>query len=75
VIMDWSYVEARVDKEVLEKIKKDLEKAKVITPSEIASRHGIKVSLAKIILRLMEQEGKIKLVMGDSKQKIYCRTS
>jgi|GEM_PF-5698782 len=73
--MDWSYVEARVDKEVLEKIKKDLEKAKVITPSEIASRHGIKVSLAKIILRLMEQEGKIKLVMGDSKQKIYCRTS
>ncbi len=73
--MDWSYVEARVDKEVLEKIKKDLEKAKVITPSEIASRHGIKVSLAKAILRLMEQEGKIKLVMGDSKQKIYCKTS
>jgi small subunit ribosomal protein S25e len=60
-----------VTQEMLNEMKKALKRAKVVTPQSIAESYGIKVSVAKRILRELEKEGVVMYVNGNSKLKIY----
>ncbi|RSN75929.1 MAG: 30S ribosomal protein S25 [Thermoproteota archaeon] len=60
-----------VTQEMLNEMKKALKRAKVVTPQSIAESYGIKVSVAKRILRELEKEGVVIYVNGNSKLKIY----
>jgi small subunit ribosomal protein S25e len=60
-----------VTQEMLNEMKKALKRAKVVTPQSIAESYGIKVSVAKRILRELEKEGVVIYVNGNSKLRIY----
>ncbi|MGY0288111.1 MAG: 30S ribosomal protein S25 [Candidatus Methanodesulfokora washburnensis] len=60
-----------VTQEMLNEMKKALKRAKVVTPQSIAESYGIKVSVAKRILRELEKEGVVMYVNGNSKLRIY----
>ncbi|KAH0483134.1 MAG: uncharacterized protein KVP18_001770 [Porospora cf. gigantea A] len=61
-------------KSTLDKLLSDIPKSKVITPSIVAERLGITVSLAKIGITHLMEDGRIKQV-GDhhARQQIYTR--
>lgn len=52
-------------------IETDLKKATAVTPQSLASKHGIRVSLAKKILKEYNEKGKLKLVHSKSKYQVY----
>jgi small subunit ribosomal protein S25e len=60
-----------VTQDMLNEMKKALRRAKVATPQSLAESYGIKVSVAKRILRELEREGVVVYVNGNSKLKIY----
>lgn len=60
-----------VAREMLSEMKKALRRAKVVTPQSLSESYGIKVSVAKRILRDLEKEGIVVYVNGNSKLRIY----
>ncbi|MBS7287231.1 MAG: 40S ribosomal protein S25 [Candidatus Freyarchaeota archaeon] len=63
-----------VDEETLEAMEKEIPKMRVITPSEISDKYKIRVSVAKSILKRLEEKGAIKLVSSDKRLKIWTGT-
>jgi len=59
--------------ELAEEIQKDIKKATGITPQALATKHGIKVSLAKQILESMATKGELEMVHSNGKNKIYSK--
>ncbi|MHA1733222.1 MAG: hypothetical protein ACTSU5_14845 [Promethearchaeota archaeon] len=54
-----------------EELKEKLPKQRVITPQELARRHGITVSAAKKLLRKFEELGVVKFHSGSRRLKVY----
>ena len=54
-----------------EKIVNEVTKMNVLTPYAVASRFNIRISAAKDFLEQLEQNGKVQLVSGSHKIKIY----
>lgn len=63
-----------VDEATLEAMEKEIPKMRVITPSEISDKYKIRVSVAKSILKRLEEKGAIKLVSSDKRLKIWTGT-
>lgn len=63
-----------VEEATLESMEKEIPKMKVITPSEISDKYGIRVSIAKSILKRLEEKGLIKLVSSDRRLKVWTGT-
>ncbi|MCD6243847.1 MAG: hypothetical protein J7J65_01245 [Candidatus Korarchaeota archaeon] len=56
---------------VLEQIKKEVPKSRVITPQSLAMKYNIRVSVARRLLRQFEKEGLVFYVNGNSRVRIY----
>ncbi len=56
---------------VLEQIKKEVQRSKVVTPQSLALKYNIRVSVAKRLLRQFEKEGLVIYVDGNSRVRIY----
>jgi small subunit ribosomal protein S25e len=52
-------------------LKSDLSKMGAITPYSIASKYGLRLSLAKDFLEVLEKRGSIRAVEGNSRIKVY----
>uniref|UniRef100_A0A194AKV2 40S ribosomal protein S25 n=1 Tax=Pinctada fucata TaxID=50426 RepID=A0A194AKV2_PINFU len=63
------------DKATYDKFKKEVPTYKLITPSVVSERMKVRGSLAKIALRELHKEGKIKLVSKHHSQFIYTRVT
>ncbi len=59
--------------ELAEEIEKDVKNSNAITPQSLANKHNIKVSLAKRILKKLEEKGDLKLVHSSGKNKLYSK--
>lgn len=58
--------------EITTAVEKSLKKEKaVVTPQSVAQQHDIRVSVAKQILKELEEKGKAKLVDSCSRLRIY----
>jgi len=57
--------------EVGEKTFDEIAKMGAITPFTIASKYGLKLSIAKNLLKELEKTGKIQYVAGSSRIKVY----
>ncbi len=60
-----------VDENLLKTMEKEIPKMKVITPSEVSDKYGIRVSVAKSILKNLEAKGIIKRVISDKRLKVW----
>ena len=60
-----------IDETILETMEKEIPRMKVITPSEVSDKYGLRVSVVKCILRDLERKGLIKLVAGNKRIKIW----
>lgn len=60
-----------VDEKMLETMEKEIPRMRVITPSEVSDKYGIRVSVAKAILKRLEEKGLIKLVSSDKRLKVW----
>ena len=56
---------------LIEQARRELGREKWITPYKVASRYGIKVSLAKKLLRTLEREGLIVLFSRNRRSPVY----
>ncbi|MCE4612127.1 MAG: 30S ribosomal protein S25e [Desulfurococcales archaeon] len=56
---------------LMEQARRELVREKWITPYKVASRYGIKVSLAKKLLRTLEREGLIVLFSKNRRSPVY----
>ena len=54
-----------------DKILAEIRKMNVLTPYQVATRYGIRISAAKDFLEQLEQNGNIELVLGSHDIKIY----
>jgi len=54
-----------------DKVLGELKKIKVLTPSVVAARFDLRLSVAKSLLKELEQRGTIKYVSGSENIKIY----
>jgi small subunit ribosomal protein S25e len=54
-----------------DKIVAEIKKMNVLTPYQVATRYGIRISAAKDFLEQLEQNGAIELVLGSHDIKIY----
>jgi len=57
--------------ELIEEIEKDASTAPVVTPQSLALKYGIRVSVARRLLRDMERRGLVIYVDGNSRLRIY----
>lgn len=64
-----------ISEEQKQEIEKEIPKMRVITPSSIAQKFGIRVSIAKAILNEQESKGVIKKVTSQGRFKLYTKTS
>jgi len=60
-----------VPPELVEEMKKHVVKARVITPQSLAMKYGIRVSVARRLLRQWEREGLVVYIDGNSRLRIY----
>jgi small subunit ribosomal protein S25e len=58
-----------------EKIVAEIKRLNVLTPYQVATRYGIRISAAKDFLEQLEQNGAIELVLGSHDIKIYKPTA
>lgn len=65
------YVFGNSYNELKKKVEKNMEKNKGFTIQEVAANNDVRVSVAKHILFELETEGKIKLIHGNHRVKIY----
>ncbi len=63
--------EIEVKPSVLEQIKKEVQRSKVVTPQSLALKYNIRVSVARRLLREFEKEGLVVYIDGNSKIRIY----
>ncbi len=63
--------EIEVKPSILEQIKKDVQRSKVVTPQSLAMKYNIRVSVARKLLRKFEEEGLVTYVDGNSRIRIY----
>ncbi len=56
-------------------MEKEIPTMRVITPSAIAQKYGIRVSIAKAVLTELEAKGLIRQVSSEGKFKLYSKTS
>merc|ERR1711934_638143 len=63
------------DKATYEKLFAEVPKYKMITPSILVDRLRLNGSLARVALRLLEEEGKIRPVTKHSNQLLYTRAT
>ncbi len=63
--------EIEVKPSVLEQIKKDVQRSKVVTPQSLAMKYNIRISVARKLLRQFEKEGLVIYVDGNSRIRIY----
>lgn len=52
-------------------LKSELSNMRAITPYSIASKYGLRLSLAKNFLKILEKKGAIRAVEGNSRIKVY----
>lgn len=60
-----------LDEKLFQTIAKDIQNMRVITPYEIASKYGIKMSVAFKILRNLSERGDLVLVSKGHRTEIY----
>lgn len=60
-----------VSSELKSSIEEEVPKMKIITPTIISGKYNIRVSVANEIIKDLEKRGKIKLVEGNPRIKIY----
>ncbi len=63
--------EIEVKPSVLDQIRKDVQRSKVVTPQSLALKYNIRVSVARRLLREFANEGLVMYVDGNSKIRIY----
>ena len=54
-----------------DKVLAEIKKMNVLTPYQVATRYGIRISAAKDFLEQLEQNGAVELVLGSHDIKIY----
>ncbi|MBO3804070.1 MAG: hypothetical protein JTT11_09440 [Candidatus Brockarchaeota archaeon] len=52
-------------------VEKALKELKVVTPNSLASQLNVRVGVAKRILDSLEDEGRVKLVSGSNRLRVY----
>merc|ERR1711976_809420 len=62
-----------MDKETEEKLMKEVPTYKLITTSVVSDRLKVNGSLARRLMRLLEEKGMIKCISNHGRQKIYTR--
>jgi len=60
-----------IDEKLFQAIAKDVMTMKVVTPYEIASKYGIKMSIALKVLRALRDRGDLALVAKGHRTEIY----
>jgi ribosomal protein S25 len=55
-------------------MEKEITTMRVITPSAIAQKYGVRVSIAKAVLTELEMKGLIHRVNSEGKLKLYTKT-
>ncbi len=60
-----------LDEEKMAEIEKELKNLKPTTPESFANKYGIKVSLAKLILKKYAEDGKIKVLSKGTRTELY----
>ncbi|MFW9830170.1 MAG: hypothetical protein ACFFD8_00080 [Candidatus Thorarchaeota archaeon] len=64
-----------ISEEQKQEMEKEIPTMRVITPSAIAQKYGVRVSIAKAVLAELESKGKIREVASEGKFKLYSKTS
>ncbi|MHA1754563.1 MAG: eS25 family ribosomal protein [Candidatus Odinarchaeia archaeon] len=67
--------EVEVKAEILENIKKEVPKMKVITPNQVATKYNIRLSVARDILGSLAEKGLIKQVGSNRRLKLYTKVA
>lgn len=60
-----------LDEKTFQTIAREVKEAKVITPYEVASKYGIKMSVALKVLRTLRERGDLMLVSKGHRTEIY----
>ncbi len=63
--------ELEVSPKVMEQIRKEVSRARVVTPQSLAMKYNIRVSVARKLLRQFQEEGLVVYVDGNSRLRIY----
>ena len=63
-----------ISEEQKQEMEKEIPTMRVITPSAIAQKYGVRVSIAKAVLTELEMKGLIHRVASDGKFKLYSKT-
>lgn len=64
-----------ISEEQKQEMEKEIPTMRVITPSAIAQKYGVRVSIAKAVLTELESKGLIRKVISEGKFKLYSKTS
>lgn len=57
--------------ELKERIEKEIQGLKVVTPTDLALKYNIRVSVAKRLLKEFEEKGIVKLVFANRRTRLY----
>jgi ribosomal protein S25 len=60
-----------LDQEVMKNISEEISKTKMISPSMIAQKFNVRMSVVKHILKELSEQDKIKLAVSSNKLKIF----
>jgi small subunit ribosomal protein S25e len=63
-----------ISEEQKQEMEKEIPTMRVITPSSIAQKYGVRVSIAKAVLTELEMKGLIHRVSSEGKFKLYSKT-
>lgn len=64
-----------ISEEQKQEMEKEIPTMRVITPSAIAQKYGVRVSIAKAVLSELESKGIIRQVTSEGKFRLYSKTS
>jgi ribosomal protein S25 len=64
-----------ISEEQKQEMEKEIPTMRVITPSAIAQKYGVRVSIAKAVLTELESKGLIRQVISEGKFRLYSKTS
>ncbi len=63
-----------ISEEQKQEMEKEIPTMRVITPSAIAQKYGVRVSIAKAVLTELEMKGLIHRITSEGKFKLYSKT-
>ena len=63
-----------ISEEQKQEMEKEIPTMRVITPSSIAQKYGVRVSIAKAVLTELEMKGLIHRVTSEGKFRLYSKT-